>query len=152
MAVVGAMVWTSHAHATALRRGFSSFAVRVIKNRVKASFCSKKLRSRFRLFLIISCKRKSFGLGTKPCLDLTGVESETVETFQRDFKQIALWFIRDAKQLKKAILGQHFHWPTFRRGRSLDVQSEKPSDYNYHDYYADDVEDVHLVCSSWNPA
>jgi hypothetical protein len=28
------------------------------------------------------------------------------------------------------------------------VQSEKASDYNYYDYYADDVEDVHLVCSS----
>jgi hypothetical protein len=39
------------------------------------------------------------------------------------------------------------------RGRShLDVQSEKASDYNYYDHYADDVEDVHLVCSSWNPA
>jgi hypothetical protein len=39
------------------------------------------------------------------------------------------------------------------RGRSphLDVQSEKASDYNYYDHYADDVEDVHLVCSSWNP-
>jgi hypothetical protein len=30
----------------------------------------------------------------------------------------------------------------------LDVQSEKASDYNYYDHYADDVEDVHLVCSS----
>jgi len=27
----------------------------------------------------------------------------------------------------------------------LDVQSEKASDYNYYDHYADDVEDVHLV-------
>jgi hypothetical protein len=29
---------------------------------------------------------------------------------------------------------------------------EKARDYNYDDHYADDVEDVHLVCSSWNPA
>jgi len=34
----------------------------------------------------------------------------------------------------------------------LDVQSEKASDYNYYDHYADDVEDVHLVCSGWYPA
>jgi hypothetical protein len=75
------------------------------------------------------------------------------ESFQRDFEQIALWFIRDAKQLEKSTLGQHFYWPTFRRGRSLDVQSEKASDYYYYDHYADDVEDVHLVCSSLeNPA
>ena len=39
-----------------------------------------------------------------------------------------------------------------RKVPSLDVQSEKTSDYNYYDHYADDVEDVHLVCSSWNPA
>ena len=31
----------------------------------------------------------------------------------------------------------------------LDVQSEKASDYNNDDHYADDVEDVHLVCSGW---
>jgi hypothetical protein len=37
-------------------------------------------------------------------------------------------------------------------GSYLDVQSEIASDYNYYDYYADDVEDVHLVCSSWNPS
>jgi hypothetical protein len=28
----------------------------------------------------------------------------------------------------------------------------KTTDYNYYDHYTDDVEDVHLVCSSWNPA
>jgi hypothetical protein len=29
------------------------------------------------------------------------------------------------------------------------MQSEKASDCNYYHYYADDIEDVHLACSSW---
>jgi hypothetical protein len=34
----------------------------------------------------------------------------------------------------------------------LDAQSEKTSNHNYYDHYADDVEDVHFDCSSWNSA
>jgi hypothetical protein len=39
------------------------------------------MRSRFRLFLIIPCKRKSFGLGTKPRLDARCARSHARETF-----------------------------------------------------------------------
>ena len=63
--------------------------------------------------------------------------------------------MRDAKQLDLGTallladisIGRHFEEES-----SLDAQSEKTSDYNYYDHYADDVEDVHLVCSSCNPA